>query len=104
MEAMLKVTPEKLIETAGEFANTESNIRSLTTEMISIVDGFKPVWQGEAATGFANKFASLEDDMNRLYAMIRKHSEDLTEMANEYSRAETESENLAAALATEAVS
>ena len=104
MEAMLKVTPEKLIETAGEFANTESNIRSLTTEMISIVDGFKPVWQGEAATGFANKFASLEDDMNRLYAMIRKHSEDLTEMANEYSRAETESENLASALATEAVS
>ena len=104
MEAMLKVTPEKLIETAGEFANTESNIRSLTTEMISIVDGFKPVWQGEAATGFANRFASLEDDMNRLYAMIRKHSEDLTEMANEYSRAETESENLASALATEAVS
>ncbi len=104
MEAMLKVTPEKLIETAGEFANTESNIRSLTTEMIAIVDGFKPVWQGEAATGFANRFASLEDDMNRLYAMIRKHSEDLTEMANEYSRAETESENLASALATEAVS
>ncbi len=104
MEAMLKVTPEKLIETAGEFANTESNIRSLTTEMIAIVDGFKPVWQGEAATGFANRFASLEDDMNRLYAMIRKHSEDLTDMANEYSRAETESENLASALATEAVS
>ena len=42
--------------------------------------------------------------MNRLYAMIRKHSEDLTEMANEYIRAETESENLAGTLATEAVS
>ena len=104
MEAMLKVTPEKLMETAGEFANTEANIRSLTSEMISIVDGFKPIWQGEAATGFANRFSSLEDDMNRLYAMIRKHSEDLTQMAKEYIQAETESENLAGTLATEAIS
>ena len=104
MEAMLKVTPEKLIETAGEFANTEANIRSLTEEMTSIVEGFKPIWQGEAATGFANRFASLSDDMNRLYTMIRKHSDDLTEMANEYRQAETESENLAGSLVTEAVS
>ena len=63
MEAMLKVTPEKLIETAGEFANTEANIRNLTQEMISVVDAFKPIWQGEAATGFANRFASLSEDM-----------------------------------------
>ena len=104
MDAMLKVTPEKLIETAGEFANTEANIRSLTQEMISIVDSFKPIWQGEAATGFSNRFSSLSDDMERLYAMIRKHSEDLTEMANEYRQAETESENLAGTLVTEAIS
>ncbi len=104
METMLKVTPEKLIETAGEFQNTEANIRSLTEEMIAIVDSFKPVWQGEAATGFANRFASLSDDMNRLYAMIRKHADDLTEMANEYRQAESESSELAGSLVTEAIS
>lgn len=103
MEAMLKVTPEKLIEAAGEFQNTEANIRSITQEMISIVDSFKPIWQGEAATGFANRFASLSDDMEKLYALIKKHSDDLTEMAGEYRRAEEESSNLAAGLATEAV-
>ncbi len=104
METMLKVTPEKLIETAGEFQNTEANIRSLTEEMIAIVDSFKPIWQGEAATGFANRFASLSDDMNRLYAMIRKHADDLTEMANEYRQAESESSQIADSLVTEAVS
>ena len=104
METMLKVTPEKLIETAGEFQNTEANIRSLTEEMIAIVDGLKPVWQGEAATGFANRFASLSDDMNRLYAMIRKHAEDLTDMANEYRQAESESTKMAGSLVTEAIS
>ena len=73
MNTMLKVTPEKLIEAAGDFQNTEANVRSLTEEMISIVDSLKPVWQGEAATGFANRFAALSDDMNKLYALIRKH-------------------------------
>ena len=103
MDAVLKVTPEKLIETATEFQNTEAGIRSLTQEMISIVDSFKPIWQGEAATGFANRFASLSDDMEKLYAIIRKHADNLTEMANEYRLAEEESSNLAAGLATEAV-
>ncbi len=104
MNAMLKVTPEKLIETAQEFANTETRIRSITEEMVSIVDGFKPIWQGEAATGFALRFSALRDDMERLYVLIRKHSEDLTEVANEYRQAESESRNLAESLATGAVS
>ncbi len=103
MDTILKVTPEKLIETAGRFRNTEANIRTITQEMISIVDSFKPVWQGEAATGFANKFAALSDDMNRLYTLIRKHADDLVEMANEYRHAEEESRDLAQGLTTEAI-
>ena len=103
MDAMLKVTPEKLIEAAAKFSETEASIRNITQEMISIVDAFKPIWQGEAATGFANRFASLSDDMEKLYAMIRRHSEDLTEMATEYRQAEEESSNLAGTLVTEAV-
>jgi WXG100 family type VII secretion target len=104
MDNILKVTPEKLIETAGEFQNTESNIRTITQEMISIVESFKPIWQGEAATGFSNRFAALSDDMNRLYALIRKHSDNLTEMAEEYRRAEDESSALAQSITGGAVS
>lgn len=102
MDAVLKVTPEKLMETAAEFQNTETAVRNLTQEMISIVESFKPIWQGEAATGFANRFASLSDDMERLFALIRKHSESLSEMANEYRLAEEESNNLSAGLGVEA--
>ena len=104
MDAMLKVTPEKLMEAAGRFADTETNIRTITQEMISIVDTLKPVWQGEAATGFSMRFYSLRDDMERLYTLIRRHADDLTEMANEYRQAESESRDLAEGLATEAVS
>ncbi len=104
MNAILKVTPEKLIETAQGFSDSEARIRSITDEMVSIVDGFKPVWQGEAATGFSMRFYSLRDDMERLYALIRKHSEDLMSIANEYRQAESESQNMAESLATEAIS
>ncbi len=103
MNTMLKVTPEKLIEAAGDFQNTEANVRSLTEEMISIVDSLKPVWQGEAATGFANRFAALSDDMNKLYSLIRKHADSLTDIANEYRQAEADSGNIAADLAGEAL-
>ena len=104
MDTILKVTPEKLIETAGEFRNTESSIRSITSEMIAIVDGFKPIWQGEAATGFSSRFNALSDDMNRLYELIRKHADALCEMAEEYRQAESESLSTAESMLTEAVS
>ena len=80
METILKVTPEKLLETADKFSQAESNIRSLTGEMTEIVNNFKSIWQGEAATSFANRFNALSDDMERMYAMIREHATDLTEI------------------------
>ena len=103
MDNVLKVTPEKLMETAEEFRNTEAGIRGITQEMISLVDGFKPIWQGEAATGFSARFSTLSEDMNRLYTFIRTHADDLTEMANEYRLAEEESQSLAQSLDVEAV-
>lgn len=104
MDSLLKVTPEKLLEAAEQFTAAENNVRSLTQEMTSIVDGFKVIWQGEAATGFANRFNELSDDMERLYSMIREHANDLTEMANEYKMAEEESVQQTNALVTEAIS
>ena len=103
MDSILKVTPEKLIETAGEFETAGLNVRNITQEMMSIVEGFKNIWQGEAATGFMNKFNSLSDDMDRLYTIIKGHSDDLCEMAGEYKSAEEESVQNAMALATEAM-
>ena len=104
MNSILKVTPEKLIESAEQFAGTEQTVRSILEEMKGIIDGFKTIWQGEAATGFANRFSALSDDMEKMCGMIREHSADLNQMANEYKAAEDESMQEAAALGTEAIS
>ena len=41
MEGILKVTPEKLIQASNEFSQTGKTISSLTSEMMSIVNGLK---------------------------------------------------------------
>lgn len=88
MEGILKVTPEKLIQTSGEFATTGNQIKNLTSEMMSQVHGMRSLWQGEAASAYVNKFSSLQTDMDKLYRMVQEHVKDLQEMAGQYQRAE----------------
>ena len=67
MEGILKVTPEKLIQTSGEFATTGNQIKNLTSEMMSQVHGMRSLWQGEAASAYGNKFSSLQQEMAGQY-------------------------------------
>ncbi|MBQ8596380.1 MAG: WXG100 family type VII secretion target [Lachnospiraceae bacterium] len=89
MEGILKVTPEKLIQSSGEFATMGGQMKSLTSEMMSEVQGMKSVWQGEASGAYTAKFYSLQSDMDRLYRMVQEHSDDLQQMASGYQTAET---------------
>lgn len=88
MEGILKVTPERLIQASTEFAATGKNVSSLTQEMITIINGLRNIWQGEAATTYTNKFSGLKDDIEKVNQMIQMHVKDLNEMAQEYQGAE----------------
>lgn len=85
---MIKVTPEKLIQTANEFSASGKTISSLTKEMMNIVNGLKSVWQGSAASAYAGKFNSLSDDIEKINRIVEEHVSDLTEMARTYQAAE----------------
>lgn len=89
MEGILRVTPEKLIQTSGEVATTGNQMKNLTSEMISQIQGMKGIWQGEAADAYGTKFNSLQTDMDKLYRMVQEHVNDLQEMAAQYQMAET---------------
>ena len=104
MQGFLKVTPEKLMEASSEFEASGSAVSSITQEMLSIVNSLKGIWQGEAASGFTNKFNGLADDIEKINRMIAEHVADLNEMAAEYQQAENESIEQANALNTEVVS
>lgn len=89
MEGILKVTPEKLIQSSGTFATTGTQVKNLTGEMMTLVDSLQWIWQGEASGTFLTRFKTLQTDMDKLYRMIAEHSQDLTEMAGHYQRAES---------------
>ena len=92
----IRVSPEKLQATASSFESTGTTVNNLTQQMTSIVTGLSgQVWSGEAATAYVNKFNGLQDDMNRIYKMIKEHSDDLIEMAQRYIEAESASADLA---------
>lgn len=88
MDGILKVTPEKLIETSSEFSSVGSKIRNLTEEMARAVNGLKGVWQGEAAQMYSGRFSALQSDMDKMHRMIQEHVNDLQEMARQYQTAE----------------
>ena len=104
MEGYLKVTPEQLIKAADSFAQAGSSISSLTSEMLSVVNSLRGIWQGEAAESYTGKFAGLEDDILRINNMITEHVNDLNEMARTYQAAEDASAQESAALLADVVS
>lgn len=98
MEGILKVTPERLESAATEFSSTASTVSTLTNEMTNIVNGLSSAWTGEAANAYKAKFNGLNDDIQRMIAMINEHSADLVEMAATYKAAETANASLASSL------
>ena len=104
MEGILKVTPEKLIQASTEFSSTGKTISALTQEMTTIMNGLKSIWQGDAATGYGNKFHGLQDDIEKINRIIQEHVTDLNEMAREYQNAENASVEESSRLMTDVVS
>ncbi len=104
MEGIIKVTPEKLISTAEEFNNVNSQVRNLTQQMIQTVDSLKSAWEGEAATAYNTKFHQLDDDMERMHSMINEHVTDLKEMARQYQTAEQANSEIGNSLAGDVIS
>ncbi len=103
MEGILKVTPEKLIQASSEFSSTGKTISSLTQEMTTIINGLKSIWQGDAASGYNQRFQGLQDDIEKINKMIQEHVTDLNEMAREYQSAEASNIEESSRLLTEVI-
>lgn len=100
---VLKVEPQDLINTADLFENSGSELREVTSEMMSLVTGLSSVWEGDTSEAYISKFSALDDDMDRMYSMITEHVTDLEEMAMNYSNAVMETVDDTADLSTDVI-
>lgn len=89
MDGILKVTPEKMLNSSEEFGTEATQMHSLTDEMMSLINSLNGVWLGDAGSAYIAKFGSLQMDMDKLYRMVLEHSKDLSEMAASYAQAES---------------
>ena len=72
MDGIIKVTPEVLINTASEFSTQGTQISSLTTQMMDLINSLPGSWVGDAGTAYVSKFSGLSDDIQRITNMIRR--------------------------------
>lgn len=94
----LRVTPEKMISISGQFGNSNGTVKNLTTQMLNIASALKSTWGGEAANAFYQKLNGLQGDINKLYKMIKEHTDDLQLMAKTYQTAERANQATASSL------
>ena len=99
----LKATPEKINTAANEFETHNNQMRSIMRNMIEAVDATKGVWQGTAANAYVTKVHALQNDMERLYTLVKEHVTDLHQIAQTYSTAESKNVELASGLPSDVV-
>lgn len=104
MEGILKVTPDELRTTAGEFGNKGNTIKAQTDEMMQMVKNLSTVWQGEASGAYLNKFQGLQTDIDKINRMIQEHVQDLNDMAEQYDIAENTNTEQSQGLQANAIS
>ena len=102
MAGTVKVDTQKLRSVAGEFQNTRSQIKSLTSSMLQTVGGLSgAVWSGDAANNYTAKFNGLSEEMQKIDSMINEHIDDLNQMATAYEQAENSAVSAASRLKSE---
>lgn len=103
MANIIKVSPDKLNQAASEISGIQSSITNITGTMTSIVQSMSTEWQGDASQTYIQKFTGLQDDMQRMSAMLNEHVNDLQQMAATYQQAESNAASISGGLADDVI-
>lgn len=89
----LIASPSKITSTAAELSAQGTAIRSLSSEMTGTVTSISAAWTGANAEKYIQKFTKLQVSMDEIDAMIQRHANMLTEIAQNYERATSENDS-----------
>ncbi|HCT91640.1 MAG TPA: hypothetical protein DF613_09735 [Lachnospiraceae bacterium] len=103
-DIQLRVDPGELKakarEVQGQIHHFESSFRRLS----QIIQGTKGYWDGTASQTHQRQFADIQADMDGTIKKLKKHPENLLDMAKVYEAAEETSYREALALAEDVIS
>lgn len=88
-EFTIKVSPDALVNQAGEIKNSIENIRQLFQAVEESVQRSTSYWEGEASDLHKSRFSTIKENCDEIARRLGEHPDDLLKMAGLY----TESEN-----------
>lgn len=71
---MIKMTPDTMRQRAGEYSTQASNLDSIITKMDGLLQQLRDEWEGQAADGFASRFAELRPGFTKARDLINEIS------------------------------
>lgn len=85
----LKVTPDVLRDTAGQFKTTVGHLRNEMDDAKSLVERSRFYWTGRAGDKYRQSFAARRTEAQELLDRLGKYPTDLLQMAGIYDQAES---------------
>ncbi len=99
---IIKTTPEALRAKAGQISDKGNEMKTTTDKMLDLVGSINgTVWSGQAQLAYTAQFNELDDDAHRMHTTTQELSQDLIDVATEYSRVEEETTAISQNLMTE---
>lgn len=103
MSIELKVTPEKLVQTANDIEAKIKDIRSQFAGIDSRIGGISAYWEGDAFNRHKTRYASMKEEIQEVTAQLMDHPVNLLKMANLYQETEKAQEAAAEPLPTDII-
>ncbi|WP_167955884.1 WXG100 family type VII secretion target [Anaerosporobacter faecicola] len=102
--AIIKVSPEVLVEKAAVVKEKISNMQTAFTNMMNVVSKSKSYWIGDASEAHRKVYKSYETEVTEIFNRFSEHVVDLTKMAGVYEKVEKEVAEVAENLPTDLIS
>lgn len=100
----MTVSSEQLRNTANQFNDTMSQVKTITGEMCELVNGLKGKWEtSSASVKYYQRFDSLKTDIDKFAAFIHEYVDDLNDIAAGTERTERENDTAIDSLATDII-
>lgn len=84
MASDFRVNTQELRKTATSFGQKGKTMAMTMEEMMSLVNGLRSVYEGDASDAYVRTFSGLQDDISKINAKIQEHVSDLNEIADKF--------------------
>lgn len=102
--AVIKVTPEVLIQKAEVVKGKISTMQTAFTNMMNTVSKSNSYWVGDAGDAHRKVYKEYEPEITEIFNRLTEHVTDLNAMAGVYSEAEKAVAEVAESLPTDLIS